>query len=389
MAARTIHPFPARMAPDIALKWVRRKDSQPLRILDPMCGSGTVLAMAAEHGHTAFGYDLDPLAVLMSHVAVAPVDVARLGSVVSEVARAARRSRATSLPWRDEETKSFARYWFDETQLTQLTRVARSVNAVDDVATRRVLQLSLSRIIVTKTPKASLAADTSHSRPHRVIDSSVYDVVSGFEQSARQVGKLLGARTLLGNAAVKQGDARCLDIADESIDLVVTSPPYLTAIDYLRGHRLALIWFGYSITELRTIRSSSVGAERGLDTPDEATARMVRMIEESCAAPKLLPKPTIARYANDLVRLSAELHRVCRVGARLVTVVGNSSLRGNFIRSDLIVRSALRLAGFDVTSQRSRTLPESKRYMPVRTKDSRSTMAKRMRTEIVLNAVKR
>ncbi|HEX8771153.1 MAG TPA: hypothetical protein VF711_10340, partial [Acidimicrobiales bacterium] len=313
MAARTIHPFPARMAPDIALRWVvRRKDSRPLRILDPMCGSGTVLSMASEHGHTAVGYDLDPLAVLMSHVAVAPVDRARLEGAATDVTSVARRSRAGALPWRDEETRSFARYWFGERQRLQLTRLARSVNAVEDFTTRSVLQVALSRVIVTKSPKASLAADTSHSRPHRVIDSSEYDVVGGFEQSVRQLGNLLDKRTLVGDAVVKHGDARCLDVADGTIDLVVTSPPYLTAIDYLRGHRLALIWFGYSVSELRGIRSSSVGAERGLETSDPATARMVRMIESSCAAPKLLPRSTIARYADDLVRLSAELYRVCR-----------------------------------------------------------------------------
>lgn len=378
------------MAPDIALKWVaRRKGSRPLHVLDPMCGSGTVLSMASEHGHEARGYDLDPLAVLMSHVAVAPVDREELDVATTDVVRTAQRSRTEALPWRDEETRSFARYWFGDAQLIQLTRVARAVNDLDDVTMRRVLQIALSRIIVTKRPKASLAADTSHSRPHRVIESSSYDVIKGFEQSARQLAGLLDKRSLAGNAVVAHGDARSLDLADGEIDLVVTSPPYLTAIDYLRGHRLALIWLGYTVGELRTIRSTSVGAERGLHEPDCAIARMVRMIETSCAAPERLPSSMIARYADDLVRLSAELFRVCRVGARVVTVVGNSSLRGNFIRSDLLVRSALRSVGFEVTSQRTRDLPESKRYMPVNTKDSRSTMAYRMRTEIVLNAVKR
>src|SRR5688500_14779961 len=98
MAARTIHPFPARMAPDIALKWVARpKNSPPLQVLDPMCGSGTVLSVASEHGHTAVGYDLDPLAVLMSHVAVAPVDCGQLEVAAADVLRAARRSRAEAL----------------------------------------------------------------------------------------------------------------------------------------------------------------------------------------------------------------------------------------------------------------------------------------------------
>ena len=57
------HPFPARMAPGLALD-VIAESRRPLRILDPMSGSGTVLAIAHSKGHHAVGVDLDPLAVL-------------------------------------------------------------------------------------------------------------------------------------------------------------------------------------------------------------------------------------------------------------------------------------------------------------------------------------
>ena len=62
-----IHPFPARMAPGIALSALADSDRQ-LRVLDPMMGSGTVLAMARAYGHRAYGVDLDPLAVLIARV---------------------------------------------------------------------------------------------------------------------------------------------------------------------------------------------------------------------------------------------------------------------------------------------------------------------------------
>src|SRR5260221_4841210 len=62
-----IHPFPARMAPGIALEALGR-NKVPLRVLDPMAGSGTVLAVARAKGHKAFGLDLDPLAVLLAGV---------------------------------------------------------------------------------------------------------------------------------------------------------------------------------------------------------------------------------------------------------------------------------------------------------------------------------
>src|SRR5689334_10158449 len=68
-----IHPFPARMAPGIALEALRNEDKQ-LRVLDPMAGSGTVLAVARAQGHSAVGVDLDPLAVLLAGVWTRTID---------------------------------------------------------------------------------------------------------------------------------------------------------------------------------------------------------------------------------------------------------------------------------------------------------------------------
>lgn len=62
-----VHPFPARMAPEIAFRRLRRLPPGSV-ILDPMAGSGTVLRHATELGHKAIGFDLDPLAVLMTQV---------------------------------------------------------------------------------------------------------------------------------------------------------------------------------------------------------------------------------------------------------------------------------------------------------------------------------
>ena len=113
MGARTIHPFPARMAPDIAIDHLApTTDDTKLVVLDPMCGSGTVLTAAAERGHMARGFDVDPLAVLMSSVATQAVDT---DQVIAEAERACTHAQASRLDkprWDDPETRKFAEYWF-------------------------------------------------------------------------------------------------------------------------------------------------------------------------------------------------------------------------------------------------------------------------------------
>ena len=389
MGARTIHPFPARMAPDIAMDHLGSTADEELMVLDPMCGSGTVLAAAATRGHSARGFDVDPLAVLMSSVATHAVDTEEVIAEAERVCALARESSVDTPRWDDPETQKFAEYWFAAPQRRQLNRLSRELDKVDDDAVRRALQVALSRTIITKAPKASLAADTSHSRPHRVVTESNYDVYRGFESSVASLKKLLDERSIVGPVEVRRGDARALDLPDLSVDLVITSPPYLNAIDYLRGHKMSLIWFGHTIPELRRIRSNSIGAERALD--GEALKQvddMVSFIENAANDPAKLPLATIVRYAHDLTLFSRELYRVCREGAEVVTVIGNSTLRGNYIQNDMLVHQAYENAGFRKKNRIERTLPESKRYLPVHISNAESSMAKRMRTEVVLTVEK-
>ena len=390
MAARTIHPFPARMAPEIALACIpEAKHGEAQRILDPMCGSGTVLSVAAQRGHHATGVDLDPLAILMTRVATSPLDTSQCDKLREQVVNTATSDREAGPPWSDDETRSFAEYWFADRQRLQLARLSSAIGDLPAGPLRDLAQISLSRTVITKVPKASLAADTSHSRPHRVSDTSDYDVITGFSLAVTDLARLLEARRLVGSAEAHLGDCRTLDcVATASIDMVVTSPPYLNAIDYMRGHKFALIWLGYSIPELRAIRSMSIGAERALDCPAEAeAAELVAQIEREAVDSTRLPTAILVRYSHDLLLFARQMKRVLRPEARLIAVVGNSTLRGNFIRNDSLVERALQHYGFNTERRTERPLPESKRYLPIMTTKPSSSITRRMRTETILHLV--
>ena len=253
---------------------------------------------------------------------------------------------------------------------------------------RNALQVAVSRTIVTKSPRASLAADTAHSRPHKVIETSDYDVIDGFQESALALHRLLERRVVAGGATARLGDARALgDIPDASIDTIVTSPPYLNAIDYLRGHRLALIWLGHSISELRGIRSRSIGAERAPTGDPHALAQsIVNLLQREAVNPKTLPLRVILRYADDMCMLAEEARRVLKPGAPMVSVVGNSTIRGNYIPNAQILKEILEYKGFTITEERERILPDNRRYMPIGPKGGAHGLANRMRTEVVLVA---
>lgn len=386
---RPIHPFPARMAPDLALDFLSTLRRGSI-VLDPMAGSGTVLRHALSLGHRAIGFDMDPLSVLISSVWTRPIrrlDVMReLDSLLTDCELVD--LRKDKLPWvRDTGTWEFVKYWFDVCQRRQLHRVAYClfVRSQMRLGPRRraavdVLRVALSRIIITKEQKASLARDTSHSRPHRVLTKSVYDVIDGFTKSTYQLADLLDGYREGAAADVRLGDARSLQLPDRTIDAVVTSPPYLNAIDYIRGHRLSLVWLGYSIRDLRKIRGTSIGAERGVDqlTPD------IRKISKAIYSGRKLPghiNAMIYRYGGDLLAMAKEISRVLKKRGSATFVVGNSCLRGCFIKNSEGVLMASRMAGLSLIGLEERELPMSSRYLPF---TAAGSLSKRMRTETIL-----
>ena len=123
------------MAPDIAIDHLPpAANDAGVVVLDPMCGSGTVLAAAAERGHTARGFDVDPLAVLMSSVATQAVDTELVVSEAERVCTRARASRVDKPRWSDPETRKFAEYWFAPKQRGQLNRLSRELDRVAAVS---------------------------------------------------------------------------------------------------------------------------------------------------------------------------------------------------------------------------------------------------------------
>lgn len=390
---KPIHPFPARMAPEIALEQVRLLPVNSLWV-DRMHGSGTALKAASDSGCRAIGYDLDPLARLMAGVWTRPIDtdlILTQAQILHDQA-VALDADEIQLPWMDvdDETRDFVDFWFVEPQKTDLRRLSSVLYGVEHEAAD-ALRLAMSRLIITKQRGASIAADVSHSRPHRVKSRNEFPVLPEFLRSAQKIARVLEEHPPVGNVQIREGDARDLPtLADGEADGELTSPPYLNAIDYMRGHRLSLVWQGYTLKDLRELRSTSIGAER--QPNQQADLQAANALLEALALEEELPRREmnfLRRYALDMSAIVTEMYRVIRVGGRAVLVVGNSCLRNAFIRNTEIVKAAARAVGFELANEVERALPANRRYLPPPTDaEDGGTLDARMRTEAVLTFVR-
>jgi len=388
-----IHPFPARMAPSIV--WENLPDSgKPMRIFDPMAGSGTTLVITKARGHQAIGCDTDPLAVMIARAwcaDVAPERLTRLAASIlnSAIAEAAHLCPETAYPrGADDQTQKFIDFWFDEANRIELAALSNCISQVENPDERNLLMTAFSRLIITKKLGVSLAMDVSHSRPHRKYDKAPVTPFNKFLHAVDYIARKAPFRTnnpAVLPAQVIKSDARSMPIDSASIDLIITSPPYLNAIDYIRGHKLSLVWMGQSIDGLRKIRSSNIGAEHSLPTTELAEFSTILPQIGDITSLKPYYRNMIIRYLHDMGATIAECRRVLRDGGRAIFVIGNSAIHGIHIKNSEALTLLAQNRGFRMESTTSRPIPESRRYLPPpNSESSGDRMKNRMREEVIL-----
>jgi SAM-dependent methyltransferase len=394
LAFRPIHPFPARMAPKIVWHKLRRESADTkLVVLDPMAGSGTTLVTARLLGHEALGFDTDPLAVLIARAWASDVDSDQVTKRGEEVLTSARRRtgrlllRSAYPPDASEETREFVRYWFNGSARRQLAALAAAITDQRNAAVRSLLWCAFSRLIIVKDSGASRAMDVSHSRPHRVFARAPVEPFEAFMRALKVVtsNAPFSGGAQLPSARMRRGDARQLPLDDESVDIVVTSPPYLNAIDYLRGHKFSLIWMGHDVETLREVRATNVGTEVGAPA-DEKSPVLVRALKrmQSDEVPAR-EVGMLRRYVHDMHRVMLEIARVLKPQGKATLVVGDSTVGGKFVANSRGLRVLGESAGLTVHSRRTRPLPPNRRYLPPpEARTSGKNLKQRMCEEVIL-----
>lgn len=258
-----VHPYPARLHPTTAARLVAIvMDGAPrgAALLDPFCGSGTVLVEARAAGWPAFGVDLNPLAVRLARVKTwtAPVPRRKLARdlgrrIAGDVMLAGREARRSGAPppvvRSPEGFDPNARQrrigkWFSPHVRRELESIAGAIDeiAVEDVEIAEVLTMALSAILYKVSHRRSdtdpswVERAVARGAAARLFGDRVEMICAGLEDLARVPAPL---------PQVFEADARALETIGLPPALgIVTSPPYAGTYDYAEQHRLRFDFLG-------------------------------------------------------------------------------------------------------------------------------------------------
>jgi SAM-dependent methyltransferase len=240
------HSYAGRMHPTIARGGVAAFSAPGELVVDPFCGSGTVLVEAVAAGRRAVGVDASPLGVAIARARTTLLGAegrARLeeeaAAIAEEAGTRARKRQRPDLPtWSKGELKRFSAH-----VLFELLGLRELVLETPDDDVGHALRLCLSSLLVKfmkSGPEAPRDGETkriARGVPSRMLADRARELAHGLAA--------LEARTPAGTPPprVLLGDARALDaVKSGEASLVLSSPPYAGTYDYAAIHDVRFLW---------------------------------------------------------------------------------------------------------------------------------------------------
>jgi SAM-dependent methyltransferase len=346
-ATHSLHSYPARLLLNIPSFFLGTSLSKPGQVvLDPFCGSGTVLLEAIRAGRHAIGADSNPLARLITRAKLKPISGLEL-----------KRHRA-SFPKKIPDAPSLAPpsivnrdYWFYPHVQRDLLRILEPIRRIRNIHVRELFLVAFSDIlrdVSLADPRLSVPVrlkKDQYPKKHWLRDRTNrrlaalkhVDVIRTFFDRLDSTIACVEALTTeehLGQLRALCHDARKLEgIATNSVDFAITSPPYLGAQKYIRASSLSLNWLNLCAAgDLRRLEDQNIGREhfRKSDYEDLACTglacadRLLTRIRESDP----LRAHIAAQYFIEMRGALEELSRVLKPGAHAVLVAGEGHVKG-------------------------------------------------------------
>ena len=394
----SIH-FPLSSPPQLPRKFIAELTHPGEKVLDPMAGSGTTILEAKILGRFGIGVDIDPFAITLCKVKITPLNVEKLMRYAERILDRAKRAikgqrddlqNALTLRF-DPLTKKFVDYWFLKKTQLELVALVREIEEVRDPDVRRFLLIVFSSIIITKSGGVSLAYDLAHIRPHKLKDKDPRPAIEEFEKKVNKaIHGISDLARCTGEAQAFSGSALDMGLADNSIDLIVTSPPYASnAIDYMRAHKFSLVWMGYTIPALSRKRATYMGGEQTAGLEDRRFPQYPERIISKIEGKDIRKANVYRRYLAEMSKCFSEMLRVLKPGRAVIIVVGSSFMRGLDTETALCLGAVGESLGFDLIGIAERRIDRNKRMMPARDGSEKvSRIEERMHKEYVIGLVK-
>lgn len=336
------HPYPAKFPPHVVKDHIQAYTKQGEIVLDPFCGSGTTLVECRLLNRVGIGIELNPIGALISNSKssfYSDDDLDELKEIISEV-----QTKIFSFSdWKkDVDVDSVLpiyknrEHWFSETVLDELALIKRDVldEKTDNNTIQDLLKTGFSKIIVPVSNQQSETRYVSikkNVQPKKTVSLFLNTIKYYLSQIALYKSNIKKGEEIF----VFEGDTneKIKSIDEESIDYILTSPPYINSFDYYLYHKHRIFMLGGNPKE---IRRKEIGNHHKIDSQSFEKA--------------------YSEYTSSLSNFLVNSYSCLKNDKYLTLLIGDGIVKGKKIEIEKVVKEIASEIGFSISNINSNPL---------------------------------
>ena len=353
------HRYPAKFLPDVVRKVIEEYAEDSNLIADLFAGCGTTLVEAKIHGISSVGTDINPVAKLITKVKTTPLPPDALQKAYIALVKLFGEYNKSDY----EVIKKHERidYWFSPSQKAKIAFLYDKVFHLEvDDGIKDFFYVCISHIL--KNCSRWLQSGT---KPRRDMEKTPEDP---FNEFRRHCDKMIGWNEKFYNELSAKGhldtpceihleDARYTNIAPESVNAIITSPPYVTSYEYADIHQLTAYWMEY-ISDIHEFRKKFIGSSySGNMSLEVSESKQAQKIVNALSEKSQHIARDVAQYFNDMQEVAKEMVRILAPGGKACIVIGNTKIKEVQIKSAEVFFEFLRNAGLHKVDVIKRSIP--------------------------------
>lgn len=343
----SIHAYPAKFPAFITTKAIQKAEENNISVdtvADIFCGCGTVAFETVRYGKHFWGCDINPVATLIAETKSQCYNDSDLERYYNDIVT------CYLLSCVDERNDVFYNerisYWFDEEHILDLLKLKSAIcQVVDTDIYRNFFLCAFSNILkpcsrwLTKSIKPQID-------PHKQPKS----VLAAFKAQIKmmRVANLDKVCDSQGSAHIQCANFLDVKITSPFVDLLVTSPPYVTSYEYADLHQLSTLWLGYA-SDFRTLREGSIGSlyhakefDENIENLNETAKKIVLNLFKTDKR----KSRSVAQYYIDMQAAIHKVHAMLKSGGACLFVIGNTEYKGVIIDNAKHLTECLLKDGF-------------------------------------------
>lgn len=361
------HRYPAKFIPQLVEKLFAEYTKDNATINDPFYGSGTTIVSAIAKGFKATGTDINKIAYLITKVKSTPIEPNYLNKKLEQFLLKIKYIDSSQLTLSDvkplipEEHITRIDYWFTEGNKLKLGKILRIINNEEDEKIKDFLLVAFSHILkncsiwLQKSTKPTRDLKKVPAEPYVELKKHLKRMEIGNKEFYKVVPKEV-RENLDEYLNITIGDAKHQNVDDNSVDLIITSSPYVTSYEYADLHQLSTIWLSL-VNNLSKYKKEFIGTYKksyNNKKPKSTIATYIidRLIKKDYSLAK-----AVEAFFVDMEDVFNESYRILKYGGRCCYVIGNTKLKGIDILNAEVFAESLVYTGFKLDRIIKRIIP--------------------------------